>query len=92
LIISTGADGNFMLSDHTVTELRKSLFIAPLRARNLDPLNTPEPSSYLLANATKQAKKILAAHEPLPVSDDQRVSIKKLIEEARLYINRQTGG
>jgi trimethylamine--corrinoid protein Co-methyltransferase len=91
LIISTGAGGNFMLSDHTVAEMRKSLFIAPMRGRNLDPLNTPEPSSYLLANATKQAKKLLAAHQTLPVTDEQRLAIAKINDEARLYINRQIG-
>ena len=92
LIISIGPDGNFMLSDHTVAELRKSLFITPMRARNLDPMNTPEQSSYLLDNAGKQAKKILSNHQPLPATQDQRLQIDHIIDEAYEYLRKKSGG
>ncbi len=92
LIASTGADGNFMLSEHTVAEMRKSLFLAPMRARNLDPLTTPEGSSHLLANANKQAKRLLDSHQPLPIPAERQLAIESIVEEARLFINCQSGG
>ena len=92
LIISTGSDGNFMLSDHTVANLRKSPFISPMRSRNLDPVTAQDSSSYLLANAGKQATKILSSHQILPIATEQRLQIENIIEEAREYLNRSTGG
>lgn len=92
VIEATGSGGNFMVSDHTAAELRKALFITSLRARNLDPVNTPEPSSYLLENAAKQARKLLAAHQPLPLAEDQLLSIQNIVDETRTHIERQTGG
>ena len=92
LISSTGPGGNFMLSDHTVSEFRKSLFITHLRARNLDPVNTSGSGSYLLVNANKQAKKILDAFQPEPITAEQLFELDQLIEEARFLINKHTGG
>jgi trimethylamine--corrinoid protein Co-methyltransferase len=92
LISSTGPDGNFILSDHTVRHLRKSLFITPMRARNLDPVNTPEHSSYLSLNAGKQAMKILSSHQTMPIAAEQRLEIENIIVEAREYLNRPSGG
>ncbi|OGN71775.1 MAG: hypothetical protein A2X25_02425 [Chloroflexi bacterium GWB2_49_20] len=92
LISSTGPGGNYMLSDHTLTEFRKSLFITPIRARNLDPVNTSEPGSYLLVNANKQAKKILDTFQPKPIAAQQLTEMDQIIEEARLLINKHTGG
>ena len=81
-----------MLSDHTVSEFRKSLFITHLRARNLDPVNTSGSGSYLLVNANKQAKKILDAFQPEPITAEQLFELDQLIEEARFLINKHTGG
>lgn len=88
LILSTGPAGNFMLTDHTVQQMRKSLFITPIRARNLDPVNTPEPSSYILENAAKHAQKILSSHQPLPVTQEQHLQIENIIVEAREYLSK----
>lgn len=92
VVSGIGSGGNYMLSHHTVSELRNSLFIAPLRARNLDPVNTIEASSYQLESATKQALKLLAAHQPLPLTDQQRSSIERTVDEARSFIDCKTGG
>lgn len=92
LIRSTGPGGNFMMSDHTAAGFRNTLFLTPMRARNLDPLNTPVTHSHLLINADKKARKILASHCPLSVSAEQRSAISDIVEEARRFLNGQTGG
>jgi trimethylamine--corrinoid protein Co-methyltransferase len=92
LIASTGPGGNFMTADHTATEFRKALFLAPMRARNLDPVNTPDHYSQIIVNADKQAKKILSSYKPLSVSDEQRAGISNIVKEAVAYNNKETGG
>lgn len=92
LISSTGPGGNFMLSDHTVSEFRRSLFLTQLRARNLDPVKTSESGSYLMDAANKQVKKILNANQPKPISASQLAEVESLVEEARLLINKNAGG
>jgi trimethylamine--corrinoid protein Co-methyltransferase len=92
LVQSTGPGGNYMISRHTASNFRKALFLAPLRARNLDPINTPEHYSCLMDNADIQARKLLAAHQPLSLSDTQRAAISNIVEDAQNYLNSQTGG
>lgn len=92
LIGATGPGGNFMMSDHTAAGFRQSLFLTPLRARNLDPQKAAENSSHFLLKADKQAKKILSTHQPLPISSEQRGAVNNLIEEARIYLKEQSGG
>ncbi|RPI87074.1 MAG: hypothetical protein EHM41_06275 [Chloroflexi bacterium] len=92
LIHSTGPGGSYMMADHTASSFRKSLFLTPMRARNLDPVNTSDNYSHLLSNADKEAKNILASHQPLPLSTEQQLAISKIVEEAHSYLNRQTGG
>ncbi len=87
VISSMSPGGNFILSHHTAVEFRKSLFIAPMRARNLNPVETPESSSYLMGNAKTQAKKILESNKPLPVTKEQHFAINEIIDEAQLFIS-----
>ncbi len=92
LIDSIGPGGNFMTSDHTANEFRKSLFISPMRARNLDHVHTFENKSYLLENAYNRAKKLLSDYQPVKVGVDIELEINKIINEASLFINKQKGG
>jgi trimethylamine--corrinoid protein Co-methyltransferase len=92
LILSTGPGGNFMMADETASAFRSALFMAPMRARNLDPVKTADTHSHLMENAAKKARKILASHQPLPIHDEQRAAISQIVEEARSFLNKHTGG
>ncbi len=62
VISSIGPGGNFMITDHTAASIPKSLFITPMRTRNLDPKTLATSRSYLSEEAYKHAKKVLASH------------------------------
>ncbi len=89
---SVGSGGNFMMTDHTVKEFRESLYITPLRARNLDPLKTQEEQSFILNKAYKEARKIIASHQPNSVGDERKAEINRIIDNASEFISNLKGG
>jgi trimethylamine--corrinoid protein Co-methyltransferase len=92
LISSVGPGGNFMTTDHTAAFFRKSLFITPLRARNVDPKTNAESKSHISEEAFKHARKLLAAHQTTPITEEQRLDITNLLREAEMSIHNKGRG
>jgi trimethylamine---corrinoid protein Co-methyltransferase len=75
--------GSFFDNIHTAKNLRQNLAILPLRNRNAaKPERVTGPSEYV-ERARQQAKKILQAHNPSPLTSEQIELITQIMDEAK---------
>jgi len=83
VIAAVAQDGNFLGSEHTAKHFRRALYLNPLRCRNLLPTAVEATRSVLYENAAAAARKILAAHQPLPIPAERLKIVDQIVQHAR---------
>lgn len=76
VIASVGPKGQYIAIEHTASEFRQALFLAPLFDRDSIRDRQRMGESVLCTRAELEAKQLIERHHPLPLSNDQKKAIE----------------
>jgi len=89
VIAEVGPRGTYLDHMHTAENFRKTLSISPLRKRQATKPEEIGGRSTLVENAYRQALKVLATHQPLPLLEEQQRQIAAVRASARERISKE---
>lgn len=81
-IKEVGPGGDFLMSDHTVQNLREALYFS--QVWNRDRACTPGEPDQILKTASAKVKDILNSHHPIPLSQEKVREMERILKKVGL--------
>ena len=82
IIKSVGSGGDFLMQEHTMKYMRTLPSTPNLIERNNRENWLASGGKGLAERAAERAAEILAEHKPVPLSDDEKSSLRAIVEES----------